>query len=224
MLDSFYRAFVAEQRYLLYLDGLKVTILVSVIAILIGVALGTILALMRLTAEQKGKSTLLSKIAYVYIDIIRGTPTLTQLMIMYFVILKGQNGLLVGSLTFGLNSAAYVAEIIRAGIQSVDVGQMEAARSLGIPYWKAMQKVVLPQAIRTMIPSIINQFIITLKDTSILSVIGFPELVNAAQNVIAINFKSFQVWFLVGLMYLIVITILSKIAKALERRMNRGRK
>ena len=101
MLDSFYRAFVAEQRYLLYLDGLKVTILVSVIAILIGVALGTILALMRLTAEQKGKSTLLSKIAYVYIDIIRGTPTLTQLMIMYFVILKGQNGLLVGSLTFG---------------------------------------------------------------------------------------------------------------------------
>ena len=93
MLDSFYRAFVAEQRYLLYLDGLKVTILVSVIAILIGVALGTILALMRLTAEQKGKSTLLSKIAYVYIDIIRGTPTLTQLMIMYFVILKGQNGL-----------------------------------------------------------------------------------------------------------------------------------
>mgnify|MGYP004466058681 CR=1 FL=1 len=110
------------------------------------------------------------------------------------------------------------------GVQSVDVGQMEAARSLGIPYWKAMQKVVLPQAIRTMIPSIINQFIITLKDTSILSVIGFPELVNAAQNVIAINFKSFQVWFLVGLMYLIVITILSKIAKALERRMNRGRK
>ena len=116
MLDSFYTAFIEEQRYLLYLDGLKMTILVSVIAIIIGVVLGTLLALMRLTAEQKGKSTLLSKIAYVYIDIIRGTPTLTQLMIMYFVILKGQSGLLVGSLTFGLNSAAYVAEIIRAGI------------------------------------------------------------------------------------------------------------
>ena len=116
MLDSFYTAFIEEQRYLLYLDGLKMTILVSVIAIIIGVVLGTLLALMRLTAEQKRKSTLLSKIAYVYIDIIRGTPTLTQLMIMYFVILKGQSGLLVGSLTFGLNSAAYVAEIIRAGI------------------------------------------------------------------------------------------------------------
>ena len=102
MLDSFYTAFIEEQRYLLYLDGLKMTILVSVIAIIIGVVLGTLLALMRLTAEQKGKSTLLSKIAYVYIDVIRGTPTLTQLMIMYFVILKGQSGLLVGSLTFGL--------------------------------------------------------------------------------------------------------------------------
>ena len=142
MLDSFYRAFVAEQRYLLYLDGLKVTILVSVIAILIGVALGTILALMRLTAEQKGKSTLLSKIAYVYIDIIRGTPTLTQLMIMYFVILKGQNGLLVGSLTFGLNSAAYVAEIIRAGIQAVDQGQMEGGRSLGLSYVQTMKDII----------------------------------------------------------------------------------
>ena len=148
MLDSFYRAFVAEQRYLLYLDGLKVTILVSVIAILIGVALGTILALMRLTAEQKGKSTLLSKIAYVYIDIIRGTPTLTQLMIMYFVILKGQNGLLVGSLTFGLNSAAYVAEIIRAGIQAVDQGQMEGGRSLGLSYVQTMKDIIFWKTLR----------------------------------------------------------------------------
>ena len=110
MLDSFYRAFIAQQRYLLYLDGLKVTILVSVIAILIGVALGTILALMRLTAEQKGKSTLLSKIAYVYIDIIRGTPTLTQLMIMYFVILKGQNGLLVGQKRDGAENLVVIFE------------------------------------------------------------------------------------------------------------------
>ena len=142
MLDSFYTAFIEEQRYLLYLDGLKMTILVSVIAIIIGVVLGTLLALMRLTAEQKGKSTLLSKIAYVYIDIIRGTPTLTQLMIMYFVILKGQSGLLVGSLTFGLNSAAYVAEIIRAGIQAVDHGHIEGGRSLGLSYVQTMKDII----------------------------------------------------------------------------------
>ena len=116
-----------------------------------------------------------------------------------------------------------MAEIIRAGIESVDKGQMEAARSLGLPYWRAMFRVVLPQAIRTMIPSIINQFIITLKDTSILSVIGFPELVNTAKNVVANSFMSFQVWAIVAVMYLIVITILSVVAKQMERRLNRGR-
>ena len=116
-----------------------------------------------------------------------------------------------------------MAEIIRAGIQSVDPGQMEAARSLGLPYWRAMAKVVLPQAIRTMIPSIINQFIITLKDTSILSVIGFPGLVNTAKNVVANTMRAFEVWAIVGVMYLIIITLLSRLAKRLERRLNRGR-
>ena len=116
-----------------------------------------------------------------------------------------------------------MSEIIRAGIQSVDVGQMEAARSLGLSYGKAMKKVVLPQAIRTMIPSIINQFIITLKDTSILSVIGFPELVNKAQNVIARTFRSFEGWTIVAIMYLIVILTLQQVAKVLERRLNRDR-
>ena len=129
-----------------------------------------------------------------------------------------------GTVCLALNCGAYMAEIIRAGILSVDSGQMEAARSLGLPYSRAMIRVVLPQAIRTMIPSIINQFIITLKDTSILSVIGFPELVNTAKNVVANSFMSFQTWGIVAVMYLIVITILSKVAKIVERRLNRGRK
>ena len=140
-LDSFYKAFISGKRYLMYLDGLKMTILVSVLAILLGVALGTVLALMRLTAEKKGKSTVLSKIAYVYIDIIRGTPTVTQLMIMFFVILKGVDGLIVGTVTFGLNSAAYVSEIIRAGILAVDQGQMEGGRSLGLSYGQTMKDI-----------------------------------------------------------------------------------
>ena len=124
-----------------------------------------------------------------------------------------------GSICLALNCGAYMAEIIRAGIQSVDVGQMEAARSLGLPYWRSMQRVILPQAIRTMIPSIINQFIITLKDTSILSVIGFPELVNTAKNVVAATFLSFQTWGIVAIMYLIVILLLQWAAKVLERRL-----
>lgn len=128
-----------------------------------------------------------------------------------------------GTACLALNCGAYMSEIIRAGIQSVDVGQMEAARSLGLSYATAMRKIVLPQAIRTMIPSIINQFIITLKDTSILSVIGFPELVNTAKNVQANTFMAFQTWAIVGIMYLIVITILSRSAKVMERRLNVGR-
>ena len=128
-----------------------------------------------------------------------------------------------GTICLALNCGAYMAEIVRAGIQSVDIGQMEAARSLGLTYSQAMRKVVLPQAIRTMIPAFINQFIITLKDTSILSVIGFPELVNTAKNVQANTFMSFQTWAIVGVMYLVVITILSRSAKVVERRLNVGR-
>ncbi len=169
-----------------------------------------------------------------FVDIIRGVPLIVLAYFVYFGVpfavnnLLGGNGftlsaLQAGTICLALNCGAYMAEIIRAGIQSVDVGQMEAARSLGLPYWRAMVRVVLPQAIRTMIPTIINQFIITLKDTSILSVIGFPELVNTAKNVVAITFLSFQTWLIVGVMYLIVITLLSFAAKRLERRLNRGR-
>ena len=122
-----------------------------------------------------------------------------------------------------MNAGAYMAEIFRAGIQSVDKGQMEAARSLGLGYGKAMQKVVLPQAIRTMVPSIINQFIISLKDTSILSVIGFPELTKAGNIIVGNTFAVAQVWGVVAIMYMIVITVLSKIAKRIERRLNVGK-
>lgn len=173
-------------------------------------------------------------IASIFVDVIRGVPMIVLAYFIFFGLPYAFKNFLVSKMTLtalqagtaalALNCGAYMAEIIRAGIQSVDPGQMEAARSLGLPYWRAMVRVVLPQAIRTMIPSIINQFIITLKDTSILSVIGFPELVNTAKNVIAISFKSFEVWGIVAVMYLIVITILSKIAKRLERRLNRGRK
>ena len=116
-----------------------------------------------------------------------------------------------------------MAEIVRAGIQSVDRGQMEAGRSLGLSYGAGMALIVVPQAVRTMIPSIINQFIITLKDTSILSVIGFPELTNVGKTIMGNTFKNLQAWAIVGIMYLIVITILSKISKQIERRINRGR-
>lgn len=213
----------------LLLEAMGQTLIMAFYSLIFASIIGLIFGMLSVL-----KSKVCNVIAQVFVDIIRGVPMIVLAFFVFFGVPYALKNFLHSTFTFtalqagiiclSLNCGAYMSEIIRAGIQSVDVGQMEAARSLGIPYWKSMQKVVLPQAIRTMIPSIINQFIITLKDTSILSVIGFPELVNAAKNVIAINFKSFQVWFLVGLMYLIVITILSKVAKALERRMNRGRK
>ncbi len=213
----------------LLLEAMGQTLIMAFYSLIFASIIGLIFGMLSVL-----KSKVCNIIAQIFVDIIRGVPMIVLAFFVFFGVPYALKNFLHSTFTFtalqagiiclSLNCGAYMSEIIRAGIQSVDVGQMEAARSLGIPYWKSMQKVVLPQAIRTMIPSIINQFIITLKDTSILSVIGFPELVNSAKNVIAINFKSFQVWLIVGIMYLIVITILSKVAKALERRMNRGRK
>ena len=205
------------------------TLLLALWGLFFACILGMIFGLLSVVRNQ-----VCNVIPSIYVDVIRGVPMIGLAYFIFFGLPYACKNFLgskmtltalqAGTAALALNCGAYMAEIIRAGIQSVDPGQMEAARSLGLPYWRAMVRVVLPQAIRTMIPSIINQFIITLKDTSILSVIGFPELVNTAKNVIAISFKSFEVWGIVAVMYLIVITILSKIAKRLERRLNRGRK
>ena len=181
------------------------------------------------------KNRICNIISQIFVDVIRGVPMIVLAFFVFFGVPYFFNTMIggftvkltalqAGTICLALNCGAYMAEIVRAGIQSVDIGQMEAARSLGLTYGMAMRKVVLPQAIRTMIPTFINQFIITLKDTSILSVIGFPELVNTAKNVQANTFMAFQTWAIVGIMYLIVITILSRSAKVLERRLNRGRR
>ena len=213
----------------LLLTAMGRTLLLALLGLVFACILGLIFGLMSVV-----KNKACNIIAQIFVFVIRGVPMIVLAFFIYFgvpyllnTIWKVGNGVTLSALQAGtaclaLNCGAYMAEIIRAGIQSVDIGQMEAGRSLGLPYWKTMQKIVLPQAIRTMIPSIINQFIITLKDTSILSVIGFPELVNSAKNVQANTFLSFQTWAIVGVMYLIVITILSYAAKIVERRLNRG--
>lgn len=194
---------------------LELTLLSLIFASIIGLIFGLF---------NVSRSRALHVIANVYIDVIRGVPLIVLAFFVYFGIPTATgiklSPLVAGVIALSANAGAYMAEIVRAGIQSVDKGQMEAARSLGLSYGKSMRRVVLPQAIKTMTPSIINQFIISLKDTSILSVIGFPELVKAGQVVIARNFKALEMWAIVGIMYLIVITILSNIAKGLERRIN----
>ncbi len=179
-------------------------------------------------------SRVCNAIAAFYVDAIRGWPLIVLAFFVYFGFpafmqevlgltsfrLSAQNA---GIIALSLNCGAYMAEIIRAGIQSVDVGQMEAARSLGMSYGSSMGKVVVPQAIRTMIPSIINQFIITLKDTSILTVIGYPELTNTAKTISANTMRPLETWLIAGLLYMVVIIALSKLSKGVERRINRGR-
>ena len=212
----------------LLLRAMGQTLLLALCGLLFGTLLGMIFGILSVV-----KNKVCNVIAMVFVDVVRGVPMIVLAMFVFFGVPYCLNNMMgmgvtltalqAGTICLALNCGAYMAEIIRSGIQSVDKGQMEAARSLGLPYWRAMQRVVLPQAIRTMVPSIINQFIITLKDTSILSVIGFPELVNTAKNVVANTFKSFQVWGIVAVMYLIIILILSKAAKCLERSWSRGR-
>ncbi|MDO5299564.1 MAG: amino acid ABC transporter permease [Clostridia bacterium] len=213
----------------LLLRAMGQTLLLALSGLFFACILGLIFGLMSVV-----KNRACNTVAAIFVDAIRGVPMIVLAYFIYFGVpylfntIVGIGGvtltaLQAGTICLALNCGAYMAEIIRAGIESVDKGQMEAARSLGMPYWRAMQRVVLPQAIRTMIPSIINQFIITIKDTSILSVIGFPELVNTAKNVVAITYMSFQTWAIVAVMYLIVITTLSRVAKEMERRLKRGR-
>lgn len=205
------------------------TLLLALFGLFFGCILGIIFGLASVVDNKVSKA-----ISLVYVNIIRGVPMIVLAFFVFYGVPYGLknifgvnmvfSALQAGTICLALNCGAYMSEIIRAGIQAIDPGQMEAARSLGLTYWRSMFRVVLPQAIKNMIPSIVNQFIITLKDTSILSVIGFPELVNKGQNVIAITFKSFEVWAIVAVMYLVVILALQQVANALERRLNRGRK
>lgn len=213
----------------LLLRAMGQTLLLALYGLFFACIIGLIVGMMSVVHSRACRI-----LARIFVDIVRGVPMIVLAYFVYFGFpylmntILGVGGVTLSALQAGtvclaLNCGAYMAEILRAGIESVDRGQAEAARSLGMPYWRTMQRVVLPQAIRTMIPSIINQFIITLKDTSILSVIGFPELVNTAKNVVSQTFMSFQTWTIVAVMYLTVITALSTFAKAMERRVKRGR-
>lgn len=212
----------------LLLAAMGQTLLLALLGLFFGCILGIIFGLASVVDNKVCRI-----ISAVYVNVIRGIPMIVLAFFVYLGIPYGLksigmplifSALQAGTICLALNCGAYMSEIIRAGIQAIDPGQMEAARSLGLTYWRSMFRVVLPQAVKNMIPSIVNQFIITLKDTSILSVIGFPELVNKAQNVIAITFKSFQVWAIVGVMYLVVIFALQQVANALERSLSRGRR
>lgn len=207
-----------EKNYENLLKGLGRTLVLTLVSFAIALVAGTIIGLF-----SAAPSAVLNFIANIYVTILRGIPLIVLAFFMYFTVpqLLGIQitAFMAGIITLSLNTTAYIAEQVRGGIAAVDKGQLEAARSLGLPYGLSMRKVVVPQAIKIMIPSLINQFVITLKDTSILAVIGIVELTQTGRIIIARSYQSGSMWIIVGLIYLIMITLLTKLSNLIERRL-----
>lgn len=220
MIDSFYKTLIYDDRYKYILEGLKNTLVIALFAVLIGIILGILISLVKNRYKENGKGKILNGIANIYVTIIRGTPAVLQLMILYYVIFKKVdiNIVIVGIISFGLNSAAYVSEIIRAGIDSVDIGQKEAARSLGLNYKQEMFNIILPQAIKNVLPALGNEFITLLKETSVAGYIGITELIKASDIIASNTFDYFFPLIIVAIIYLILTLGLSKLLGVFERK------
>lgn len=218
--ERLYRALVYDDRYKLYFQGLGNTLLIAFLATLIGVAIGVVLAMINYVGKKTGKLKVLSTISKTYIMIIRGTPVVLQLFIMYFVVLaSSDNGILIGALTFGLNSAAYVAEIVRAGFESVDYGQMEAGRSLGMSTSQTLVKVVTPQAVRNVLPPLFNEFITLVKETAIVGYVGILDLGKVPGLIQSRTFDYLFPLLIAACMYLVIVMGLTGILKLVEKQM-----
>lgn len=229
MLHDFYQSFVEGDRWQLYLKGLGVTFQLTIAALILGVVLGVLVAVVRTMHDQQrmGRRNpvlgIFNAICQVYTTVIRGTPMMVQLLIMYFVIFAGsRNQVGVSMLAFGINSGAYVAEIIRGGIMSVDPGQMEAGRSLGMGYVPVMQKIVIPQAIKAILPSLGNELITLFKETSIVTAIGLVDLTKVAMQIQGRTYQALMPFFGIALMYLAVVMVLTWLLGILERRLRQS--
>uniref|UniRef100_UPI0040575D82 amino acid ABC transporter permease n=1 Tax=Acetatifactor sp. TaxID=1872090 RepID=UPI0040575D82 len=221
--DHIYAAFIEKDRWQLYLKGLGVTMQVAVLAVVIGIIIGTIVAFMKLSVKKNGKPSLLSHIANLYIDIIRGTPSVLQLLIMWFVVLKScHNGVLVGAITFGINSGAYVAEIVRAGILAVDKGQTEAGRSLGLSKFQTMWYIVIPQAFKNVLPPLGNEFIVLIKETAIVGYVSLSDLTRVANQMTSTVYDAYTPLIGAAIIYFILIKILTILLAKLERRLRKS--
>ena len=215
-----YDNFVAQNRWKLITNGLLTTLKVTFFAVLIGIALGFIIAIIRSASDRTGKMKLLNSICKLYLTVIRGTPVLVQLMIIYFVIFaSSDNKVLAAVLAFGLNSAAYVAEIMRSGIMSIEIGQTEAGRSLGFNFAKTMMYFIIPQAFKNVLPALANEFIVLLKETSVSAMIGLADLTYGANLIRSRTYEAFLPLFAVAIVYLIMVVVLSYFVSLLERRL-----
>ena len=217
---NFFEVIFGDGRWLYLWHGLEVTLVLTVLSLILGTIIGLVVALLRTSTIKP-----LNWIGKIYVDIIRGTPLLVQLLIMYYVVFGSYQfmpKIVVAAIAFGINSGAYIGEIIRGGIESVDKGQMEAARSLGFSRWQAMRLVILPQALKNSLPALISEFIALLKETSVVSWIGLNDIMRGADNIRFQTATAFQSLFAAAVMYLALTTIFTRVMTRVERRLKDG--
>lgn len=219
--DAFYLNFIKDNRWKYLVNGLGVTLRVTLFAVLIGVAIGFVVAIIRSTHDKTGKLKILNFLANVYLTVIRGTPVVVQLLIIYFIIFGSVriDKVFVAVIAFGINSGAYVAEIVRSGIMSIDPGQMEAGRSLGFNYIQTMFYIIVPQAFKNVLPALGNEFIVLLKETSVAGYIALEDLTKGGDIIRSQTYSAFFPLLTVALIYLAIVMFLSFLLKKLERRL-----
>lgn len=222
--EEFILNFVTKDRYMYIVKGLGVTLKVTFFAVILGIVLGFIIAIIRSTHDKTGKLKIGNLICRVYLTVVRGTPVLIQLMIIYFVIFAPLriDKVMVAIIAFGLNSAAYVAEIVRGGIMSIDPGQMEAGRSLGFNYAQTMIYIILPQTFKSVLPALANEFIVLLKETSISGYIAITDLTRAGYQVQSVTYDALMPLLAVAAIYLVLVMIFTRFVTLLERRLARS--
>ena len=220
-MDKLKQSFIDNDNYQYLLKGLGNTLLITFFAVIIGILIGFLIAIVRTSHDRNGSLPLLNGICRLYLTIIRGTPVMVQLLIIYYVILANINTskILVAVVAFGLNSAAYVAEIVRSGIMAVDIGQFEAGRSLGLNYNQTMRSIILPQAVKNILPALCNEFISLLKETSISGYIGLMDLTKGGDIIRSTTFQAMIPLISVAIIYLVMVVGLSKIVGILERKL-----
>ncbi len=221
MAERLYLNFIKENRYFYLLDGLRNTLIITCFALLLGIIVGTLIAGIRTTHDKTGKWKLANAVCRIYLSVIRGTPSVIQLMLLYYAVFTARvfSGVFVACIAFGLNSAAYVAEIIRSGIMSIPNGQMEAGRSLGFNYFETMRYIIMPQAFKNVLPAVFNEFIVLIKETAVAGYVSVQDLTKGGDIIRSRTFDPWVSLLAVAFMYWILTTVLTYFEQKLEKRL-----
>ena len=226
-MKEFIKQFITNKGYISVLDGLLITVEIAVIGLIIGIIIGTIIGIVRVMPKYKRLPKILDKICVIYLELFRGTPIVVQLLIGYWVLLPAlhitvNSGVPVAIIVFGLNSGAYVSEIMRSGINSVDAGQMEAGRAIGLPYSSTMLKIVVPQAIKNILPTLGNEFIVLIKETSVVSFVAVTDLYKSFKQLGDPTYDYIVPYLMLALTYLIMVLLISWGVRALEKHLKKS--